>query len=353
MKAQLFIFYICLIFIFSFNEESIIKIPNKIGKIENIPTRKGFINYEFHIFSGEEFMASVICVKYIIEGIIKEKEKEPETIEFTTQGSEIDSRNKDICQMFYEYDYIDNLIYSIDSKYKYFGGLPIYKDSSFEKFTFNSKIENVTEISLELNNGTKFVKNINYNFEITEQEIGLVYLPEEIFSFFYDIFLKDYEKDQYGLVTMYDNSEEIILNADEIYKVNNEQKKLFPNIWFKIGNKKFLINGFNALNFQTLFIIKGYRSFTFGQEFLKIFDIREFNITSGEINLYVNKKKPCIKVIEEKNNLKKKGTKEQGLPFLSIVIIIFISIITITTLYFHRKYNKKINIDYYNYYYNV
>jgi hypothetical protein len=353
MKMQLFIFYILFIYIFSFDEESIIKIPNKIGKIKNIPTRKGFINYEFHLISEEEFMASVICVEYNIEGIIKEKE--PETITITERGSEIDSRNKDICKMFYKYNYIDNLIYAIDSKYKYFGGLPIHIDSSFEKFTFNNKMENVTEITFELNNGTKIIKNLNYKFEITEHFIGLVYLPEEIFSILYDIFLKDCEKDQYGLVTMYDRFSEgmVILNPEEIFKVNNEQKKLFPNIWFKIGNKKFLINGFNALHSEELYIIKGHWGFTFGQDFLNIFDIREFNIASGEINLYINKKNPHIKVVEEKNNLKKKSNKEQGLPFLSIVIIIFMSVITVTTFYFHRKYHKKIKIDYYNYYYNV
>ena len=76
-----------------------------------------------------------------------------------------------------------------------------------------------------------------------------------------------------------------IVDSDDIFKVNNKQKKLFPNIWFKIGNKKFLINGYNAIHEGRLFIIKGYSSFVFGQDFLEIFDIREFNITSGEINL--------------------------------------------------------------------
>ena len=65
--------------------------------------------------------------------------------------------------------------------------MPIYKDSSFEKFTFNNKMENVTEITFELNNGTKIIKNLNYNFEIRAFK-GLVYLPEEIFSILYDIF---------------------------------------------------------------------------------------------------------------------------------------------------------------------
>ena len=48
-------------------------------------------------------------------------------------------------------------------------------------------MENVTEITFELNNGTKIIKNLNYNFEIRAFK-GLVYLPEEIFSILYDIF---------------------------------------------------------------------------------------------------------------------------------------------------------------------
>ena len=298
-------------------------------------------------------MASFLYAEYIIKGIIIKKK--PETISFIERNIDFDSGNKDICEIFYEYNYIDKLIYAIDSKYKYFGGLPILEDSSFEKFTFNNKIENVTEITLELNNGTKIIKNLNNNFEISEKYKGLVYLPEEIFSILYDIFLKDCEKDLYGGVEMYwpAANEYVILNAEDIFKVNYTQKKLFPNIWFKIGNKKFLINGFNALNFEKLYIFKRSSKFTFGQEFLKIFDIKEFNLTSGEINLYVNKKNPHIKVVEENNNLKEKNNKEQGLHFLSIVIIIFMSAITVTTLYFHRKYHKKIKIDYYNNYYNI
>jgi len=355
MKLLLSILYLLFIFIFSLDEGNIIKLPNKKGEYKKIPTKKGYINYSFSISSGEEFMVSFCYAEYIFEGI-KEKNT-PKTIRMMHEYSETDSKNKDICKMFYKYNYIDNLIYAIDSEYKYFGGLPNYKDSNFEKFTFNNNKENITEINIELNNGTKIVKNINYNFEITEQKIGLVYLPEEIFSFFYEIFLKDYEKDKHIKSYMfYPEEDEVkmgIIDSDDIFKVNNKQKKLFPNIWFKIGNKKFLINGYNAIHGGRLYIIKGYSSFVFGQDFLEIFDIREFNITSGEINLYTNKVKPHIKIVEEKNNLKKKGISEQGLPFLSIVIIIFISIITITTLYFHRKYNKKIKIDYYNYYYNV
>jgi len=143
--------------------------------------------------------------------------------------------------MFYKYNYIDNLIYSIDSKYKYYGGLPNYKNSSFEKFTFNNIIENITEIKIELNNGTKFVKNINYKYEITEKSIGLVYLPREIYNFFYNIFLKDYKEKVYSESYIYDNykSTTTYLNPTTIFKVNNTQKKLFPNIWFKIGNKNF------------------------------------------------------------------------------------------------------------------
>ena len=355
MKFQLFLFFVLFNFIFSFDEGNIIKLPNKKGEYKNIPTRKGYINYQFDISSGEEFMASFQYAEYIFKGI--KINNNSETIRLGYPYSETDSGNEKICRMFYEYNYIDNLIYAIDSKYKYFGGLPIHKDSSFEKFTFNNKIENVTEIKIELNNGTKFVKNIDYNFEITEEKIGLVYMPKEIFSFLYDLFLKDYKIEKHVRSYMYypeDNEVKMdIIDSDNIFIVNNKQKKLFPNIWFKIGNKKFLFNAYSAIHEERLYIIKGYNSFVFGQDFLQIFDIREFNITSGEINLYTNNIKPHIKIVEEKNNLKKKNNKEQGLSFISYAIIIFISVITITTLYFHRKYNKKIKIDYYNYYYNV
>ena len=129
------------------------------------------------------------------------------------------------------------------------------------------------------------------------------------------------------------------------------KKKQFPNIYFKIGNKKFLFNAFSAVHDNIFYLTNKDNMFYFGQEFLKLFDLREFNIESGDINLYLNKIKPLIymrNITKEKNN-----KKNLELSFISNNIILLISIIILFTIYCLRKYNKNIKIEYYNYYYKI
>lgn len=357
MKFQSFIVIILFIFILTSEEENyIIRLPNKEGLFKNIHTKKGPISYEFHIGSGEEFWASFPILEYTFEGIKENNNNISKTINMHYEYIEFDSKNNKICEMFYEYNYINKLIYAIGSEYKYFGGVPTDRILNFEKFTFNNKIENVTEIKIELNNGTMLIKNINYKYEISENEASLVSLPQEIFFLCYELFLKDYTKVEYirSYMVSPDGNGTVVLDSYEIYKINNKQKKSFPNICLKIGNKTFLFNAYSAIKNDLLHITKSYNSFIFGRKFLERFDLREFDIMTGDINLYTNNIKPLIKINYEKNNSKEKKIKSQNLPFLANVIIIFMSIsISISSVYFHRKYNKKIKIDYYNYYHNI
>ena len=187
MKLYFFLILFLLLFsIYTIEENSIIKIPNKEGRFENIQTRKGPINYEFGINWGEEFQVSFPYIEYKLEGIKEINNKG--IYQIMIEDLKADSGNKRICEMFYEYNYIDKLIYSIDQKYKYFGGLPKYLDK-LEKFNFNDKNENITEINIELNNGTKFTKRVNYKYRFLESEPGLINVPDEIMSLFSELFL--------------------------------------------------------------------------------------------------------------------------------------------------------------------
>lgn len=82
-------------------------------------------------------------------------------------------------------------------------------------------MENATEITFELNNGTKIIKNLNYNFEIKVFYRFSLFALRNIFYFIWYI-LKYCEKDKYDLVIMYNrfSEEMIILNPEDIFKVN-------------------------------------------------------------------------------------------------------------------------------------
>ena len=132
-------------------------------------------------------------------------------------------------------------------------------------------------------------------------------------------------------------------------KLNEEEKNLFPNIIsFKIGNKIFTLSKdflFNKLNLEFNFI-NNYEcdNFIFGFHFLKLFDFREFNLESEEVNLYLDKNNNLMIEEEEK--------KEILISKLNIIII-FSFIILFMIIALIKKNHKKKKIEYYNYYFDI
>jgi len=265
------ILLLLLYFIYSYEENSIIKIPNKKGKFENITTKYGLINYTFIYDSLPTEKGPLPFVQFNLEGIrnlnlfILPKNKTYEkyglygkknnSIWMSFQKREKDIFNPLLCEIFYKTKYIDKMIYSIghydnNEPFKFFGGTPVKIIKNLNKFTFNNKIDFISKIVIKFDNGKNFTINIeekNKRFIFKEEYGNIIYLPLNIFNIFYNILFKDYkEKKIYGG----------IYTKNRAYELNEEQIKVFPNISFTIGNKILNLNNKNVFlrNKNYLFI---------------------------------------------------------------------------------------------------
>ena len=358
MKLYLIIFLIY--DIISIEENNIIRIPNKEGIFKNINTKNGLINFGFYY--SDDF-CSILYIKYIIEGIknlnlIKESEKalaskfniyDNENLEMIYYNEERDKFSPLICEIFYKTKYIDNMIYSIgnnedNESYKFFGGTPINLIENLNKFSFHKNKDKISEINIGFNNGTNYLINNFDNdlVEFREDEYSLLCLPENILNKFKNLFLKNFEETIYNYKIFYRLAS---------YKINKKQKDLFPNISFTIGNKIFNLNPENAfstkynLDDDFFFIIRTpCDKIIFGLKFLELFNFREFNLETGEINLYLDKNKNFF--IEKEEN---KKIFNSSICFIIIIISIFLLSLILTKA---KNYYKNKKIEYYNYYYN-
>ena len=114
-------------FIHSYEENSIIKIPNKKGKFENITTKYGLINYTFIYDSLPTEKGPIPFVQFNLEGIKnlnlfilpnnKTYEKyglyggKNNSIWISFQKREKDIFNPLLCEIFYKTKYIDKIFY--------------------------------------------------------------------------------------------------------------------------------------------------------------------------------------------------------------------------------------------------
>ena len=350
---------------FSLEENSIIRIPNKEGNFKNISTKNGFINYLFYHRNSED-ICNMIFITYVLGGIknlnLFELPQKTNNNEFNIYGNnndnleivfyneETDTHNPLLCQIFYKTKYIDKMIYSIGKNeyrepYKFFGGTPQNITKNLNKFTLNTK--EITEIKIEFANGTNYIIDEfdNKLVEFKEGESSMLCLPEDILIQFQKLFLNQFKECTYNFK---------LFEGSGVYKLNEGQKKLFPNINFKIGNKILILNQENAFwpKYITediyLFInSRPCNNFVFGLKFLQLFDVSEFNLDSGEINLYLNKNKNYI--VDEKENYKNENLKSN----IHIIFIIFSIFIFSITLTYSKKYVKNKKIEYYNYYYEI
>ena len=349
-------------FIYSYEENSIIKLPNKKGKFENLTTKYGLINYTFIYDSLPTEKRPIPFVQFNLEGIKNlnsftlPKNKTFEnyglygeknnSIWMSFQWREKDIFNPLLCEIFYKAKYIDKMIYSIgydenNKKAKFFGGTPVKIIKNLNKFTFNNKTDFISKIVIKFHNGKNFTINItekNKRFIFKEEYDNIIYLPTNIFNIFYNILFKDYkEKKISGGIYI----------KNRAYKLNEEQIKVFPNISFTIGNKILNLNNKNIIfrNKNYLFINKLDEfedDFYFGQKFFELFEITEFDLHTNDINLYMDKNKDYI--IEKKDNKK--------YNFIIIAYIFFLLLISIIITVLKNNYKNK-KIEYYNQFYDI
>ena len=358
----LFLFY----FIYSYEENSIIKLPNRKGKFENIPTKYGFINYSYINDCLEFIKWPLPFFEIYLEGInnlslftlTKNKTYEEDyelygdknnSIKMKFPGKEKDIFNPLLCEIFYKTKYIDKMIYSIghydnNEPFKFFGGTPVKIIKNLNKFSFNNKIDFISKIVIKFHNGKNFTINIeekNKRFIFKEEYGNIIYLPSNIFNIFYNILFKDYkEKKIYGG----------IYTKNRAYELNEEQIKVFPNISFTIGNKILNLNNKNVFlrNKNYLFInnLDFEDDFYFGQKFFELFEITEFDLHTNDINLYMDKNKDYI--IEKNDN--KKNIKNSNFNIIAIIFFLLLISIIITVL---KNNYKNMKIEYYNQFYDI
>ena len=364
----IFLMILYLLYFINCKEEKdpIIRIPNNQGIFNNITTKYGIITYEFHnsrfvLVTKNLYEDHTPYIIYKIQGMknldllklpkttdLNRFIKKNNNLEFTYEYQEKDRHNPFICEIFYKTKYINKMIYSLGKDengqiFKYFGGTPNKIAKNFEKFTFNNKTSQITEIKIYFNNNTNYIIDI-YNksqtYEIKEDFYSMICLPENMLLQFNELLFKDYKE--------YDYKYEIF-RSYHIYKVTEEQKNLFPTITFKIENKIITLNKDDFFNEDINDIGEGSFLFInkvpcsnviFGEKLLKLFDIREFNLENGEVNLYLNKSSNLIQFSIIQNNI------EHIIILISIFVVSFI-----TTLFkTYDKIYKNRKMEYYNYY---
>ena len=389
MITKFLLLIIIISYIKSEEDNFIISIQFKEGRFENIPTKRGLINFETRDYYEEYFIKSIYRgTIFIFEGMknlslfnfseyeefrIRDEKNVPEIAklfnlrENVNLPYEIYGENKDslkldvsmredcysplICKLFYKTNYIDKYIYSIgkinNKLYRFFGGTPQNITKNLNKFTF-SKEDKVSEIKIEFNNMTKI-----YNFKEKELPLKISDDKSNLFFWpFFNSFLDEYEKvDQ--------------LFGPRIFQLNEEQKNLFPNISFQIGNKTIILNKDNALLDYLFFpnkddvspkeyylhVSHSYENaIIFGKKFLDLFDFSEFNLENGEVNLYFNKSNNIIVENYEKKNMSLNLTFYNNC-YLIVVLLFFI--IFLLNVFIFRNRNKKKKIKYYNNYFKI
>ena len=346
-------------------DNSIIRIPNKNGSFPNITTKHGLINYELSngnivlkTYNLYEDVTPYIFYKLIgmknLDLLILPKNnnlnritKIKDTLDIIYEFQQKDRHNQFLCEIFYNTTYIDKKIYSIGkdengSEYKFFGGTPKNIIKNLDKITFNNKTNKITEIKIEFNNKTNYIMNLDKNIsvDIKEDFYSGICLPENILSEFKDLFLNQYMEFKYDYE---------IFRSYYIYKLTEEQKNNFPTIKIKIGKKNFIFNKDNIINFlgnnnedkNYLFINKvSCDNFTFGSKVLELFEVSEFNLESGEKNLYINKTSNLIETMENK------------ITFVILLIIFVLFVLVLSANIYYINHNKEYYYNY-SYYYTA
>ena len=357
-------------------KDRIIGIPLNEEDKQCIETDNGFLNYQFKTYREKSFSYSIICSDYIIENM--------KNLDLYDQKRNIEGKNKNIihfsfdidiwvestspnlllCDLFYQTKYIDKKILSIcnnfeNKPFKFFGGTPqdLIYEQNLQKFTFGindtiSEVElifdwkaNYNKYNIKLNSANQ--KNIEF-----KDDTHLICLSHEIFSEFKQLLFNDYKKCKYKYDSNY--------NEYQMFDLNDAQRIKFPELKFKIGNKIITLNKIDLIYEDSVITKKGGHKYedihnyllikntpcqnnVFGLKFLEKFKIREYNLETKEINLYLEKDKNFI--INERDT-KLKLNSYTNFAFLILLSIVFVSIIMLFTNPPKKEYYDYINNNY-------
>ncbi len=207
-----------------------------------------------------------------------------------------------------------------------------------------TKSNKIDEIKIDFNNENNYFINVNGEeslIEFDENYNYMICLPFNVFYIFDNLIFKNYQYNKNGYLDFFK------LNISQL---NDEQNNLFPNISFKIGNKILQI----TKDFFYMTINKKYHlfnkhncnNFIFGNEFFNLFDFKEINLETEEINLYFGKNTNLI-INDYKEN-------KMSIIISKFNILIFFSfIITFIMIFIYKKYHKNKKIEYFNYYFEI
>ena len=366
-------FFILFFSIYCFNEDEIIKLPlnskgeyhsSKYGFIYQLdfsfnndigwlPTTYYYI-YKFknmknlHLFDIKKLTSNKMPFHYEIYEYKKDEIHLSFSFFENEPSVELDGYFKIICEFFYQIKYINAKILSIseDLSFRYLGGTPENLIKNLAKYTFNL---NDTLFGIELifenkNNYNKYdIKpnfTMNNEVEITDNS-HLICFSNDIFTKFQKILFQYYKKSEYKLDKEYPYY--------NIYNLNENQKNIFPEIKFKIGNKSFSFAK-DDLIFEDSYIHKRGNKIEkecnyfllikntpcekniLGLKFLEKFKIREYNLEANEINLYLEKNNKFITIENSQKN-----NSFNNIPFIIFLFLVLIIIMI------HLKINKQNN----------
>ena len=320
MKIGNFLSILIFIGINSIKNDSIIRIPMSVGRIENISTKNGFINYEVaigHLGSNEsefEFFWNI----YRLEGIknldltdfknYKRYGKNNDSIKFELDNGEDIFNDENICKLLYQAKYIDKMIYSYgrenNTKYKYFGGTPenIIKERRLKKFTFK-KDEYVSKIILRIPDSYSNIYG-NEIIDILNGEGRTIEIAKSGFNS-YSICIPHQHGKLLNLFGIDENNDPYLPHL--YYQLNKTKQKFFGSISLIIGNKNITFNRDRILwDEYCLDIAFSCETISFGRHFLDLLEFLEFDMETNEVNFFMNQNNTIITEKEDNNEIKKK-----------------------------------------------
>jgi hypothetical protein len=241
------IFYL-LFFFNCYKANDIIQIPKNLGIYKKIPTKYGNINFIMQQDVVEAIKWPMIYMGFKIEGIKNlnsfnfsdilsdgSYDINGENFYMDFQLTELDTFSPLICKIFYKTTYIDKKIFSIGKYYKYFGGTPKNITKDLNKFTFNKKIDKLSQLKIDMNNGTTFTVDIDKDifFEIDDTKEESFCFPYVVYKTLSNFFFNDLESIEYRKETLF--------YFASLYLLNENKKNLFQiQYHLDLGIKLFL-----------------------------------------------------------------------------------------------------------------
>ena len=285
MKLFLFPIIILVYFYYGFTEDIII-FPDNVDSYKII-TKYGPINVEKTSYNTEKTKTNLINFSLIgiknlslynppkIKGISIDIIED--VIQFTIDDSNINKLNPLLCELFYQTHYIKKKIYSVENNarnkpYKYFGGTPNEIIENLNKFEFKNYQEIPTFYLLRGQEGEK-----------EENMETIIFNPLDRLEF-NESFEKNCAK------TLLEEWDYLFWKFD-IIKYRFEDKAQDIAIIFKNKKSEEKQKG----TFEDLFYEYPCDNLVLGSKFLDLINVREFNLETGVVTLFVDKDNEIIK----------------------------------------------------------